>query len=184
MTVSHCCLSMTALNPAWPSGASWTSPSRRPRRASAPGNASRIWTVGPQRPSPPTRIWTLCTRTASGNEGSGCRFGTFDRNDTVLTAVWSLSLLAKYQCCREEETGAPSSVPLGWMEECASGMSRYGLMFICLDSRLMMNSLENILLFSDSGVCNEEPEDSLRWRLHHVHKEFSLPVIWRKLLPY
>lgn len=90
MTVSHCCLCMTAQNPAWPSGASWTSLSRRPRRASAPGNASRIWTVGPQRPSPPTRIWTPCTRTASGNEGSGCTFGTFDRNDTVLITVWSL----------------------------------------------------------------------------------------------
>lgn len=40
-----------------------------------------------------------------------------------------------------------------------------------------VNILENILLFSDSGVCNEEPEDSLSWSLHHVHKEFSLPVI-------
>lgn len=59
------------LNPAWHLGASWTSPSRRLKRASAPGSASRIWTVGPQRPSPPTRIWTPCTRTASGNEEPG-----------------------------------------------------------------------------------------------------------------
>lgn len=48
---------------------------------------------------------------------------------------------------------------------------------VCLSGIMSdVNSLENVL-FLDSGVCNEEPEDSLSWSLHRVRKEFSLPVI-------
>lgn len=68
MTVTQCCSCMTAPKAAWHLAASSTFRSRPPRRASVPGNVSRIWTVGPQRPSAQRRVWTLCTRTASGDE--------------------------------------------------------------------------------------------------------------------
>ena len=69
-TVTRCCLSTTGPKPAWLLVANWTFLSRRPRRASVPGNVSRTWTVGPQRPRAPKRTWTPCTRTASGEGGN------------------------------------------------------------------------------------------------------------------
>lgn len=68
MIVTQCCLCTMVPKAAWLLVVSWMFLSRRPKRASVPGNASRTWTVGPQRTRAPTRTWALSTRTVSGQE--------------------------------------------------------------------------------------------------------------------
>lgn len=51
----------------------------------------------------------------------------FLQHNMLLHRVWLVSnnISAKSQCWMEDETSAPSSAPPAWMEEWASGMSRY-----------------------------------------------------------